>query len=191
MCSHYTTLGFVCCFCYLGIQVPAHTHHLIWTHTHTHKKLELTKHITPHANDAPLLKRSSSHSPLSQFCNDCTCCLVCQQRRSVPGKFQSQVTKRRYLPMELWDIIIQTNRARCALNMKILDLLNKETISGACRSTIPIFFLSTTYCIYVYVCVDTSPDHVTPCSCMHVQGKTTGYWSMTRNLSGNKRKVLN
>ena len=35
------------------------------------------------------------------------------------------------LPMELCDIIIRTNRVRCALNMEILDLLKEESISGA------------------------------------------------------------
>ena len=33
--------------------------------------------------------------------------------------------------MELCDVILQTNRARCALNMKILDLLNEERVFGA------------------------------------------------------------
>ena len=57
---------------------------------------ELTKQITPHANDEPLLKRSSSHSLLPHFCNDSACCLVCQQRMYCSyfqGKFQSQFTK--------------------------------------------------------------------------------------------------
>ena len=38
----------------------------------------------------------------------------------------------RYLPMELCDVILRTNRVRCALNMEILDLLNEESVSGAC-----------------------------------------------------------
>ena len=33
------------------------------------------------------------------------------------GKFQSEFTKWRYLPMELCDVILRTNRVRCALNM--------------------------------------------------------------------------
>ena len=33
--------------------------------------------------------------------------------------------------MELCDVILQTNRVRCALNMEILDLLNDESVSGA------------------------------------------------------------
>ena len=35
--------------------------------------------------------------------------------------------------MELCDrncVILQTNRARCTLNMEIVDLLNEESISG-------------------------------------------------------------
>ena len=37
-----------------------------------------------------------------------------------------------YLPMELCDVILRTNRVRCALNMEILDLLNEESVSGVC-----------------------------------------------------------
>ena len=33
--------------------------------------------------------------------------------------------------MELFDVILRTNRVRCALNMEILDLLNEESVSGA------------------------------------------------------------
>ena len=33
--------------------------------------------------------------------------------------------------MELCDVILWTNRVRCALNMEILDLLNEESVSGA------------------------------------------------------------
>ena len=29
------------------------------------------------------------------------------------------------------DVILRTNRVRCALNMEILDLLNEESVSGA------------------------------------------------------------
>ena len=35
--------------------------------------------------------------------------------------------------MELCDVILRTNRVRCALNMEILDLLNEESVSGAHR----------------------------------------------------------
>ena len=47
------------------------------------------------------------------------------------GKFQVNLLKWRYLPMELCDVILRTNRVRCALNMEILDLLNEESVSGA------------------------------------------------------------
>ena len=80
--------------------------------------------------------------------------------------------------MELCDIILRTNRVKCALNMEILDLLNKESFSGASsgRASLyirrevllrkfekvsqslkydSIFFLSTN--IYK----DTKPDHIT------------------------------
>ena len=30
------------------------------------------------------------------------------------------------------DVILRTNRVRCALNMENLDLLNEESVSGAC-----------------------------------------------------------
>ena len=33
--------------------------------------------------------------------------------------------------LELYDVILRTNRVRCALNMEILDLLNEESFSGA------------------------------------------------------------
>ena len=33
--------------------------------------------------------------------------------------------------MELCDVILRTNRVRCALIMEILDLLNEESVSGA------------------------------------------------------------
>ena len=33
--------------------------------------------------------------------------------------------------MELCEVILRTNRVRCALNMEILDLLNEESVSGA------------------------------------------------------------
>ena len=41
------------------------------------------------------------------------------------GKFQVN------LLMELCDVILRTNRVRCALNNEILDLLNEESVSGA------------------------------------------------------------
>ena len=33
--------------------------------------------------------------------------------------------------MEVCDVILRTNRVRCALNKEILDLLNEESVSGA------------------------------------------------------------
>ena len=38
--------------------------------------------------------------------------------------------------MELCDVILRSNRVRCALNMEILDLLNKESVSGARSSRV-------------------------------------------------------
>ena len=51
--------------------------------------LELTKHITPHANGKPLLKQNSSHSLLSSSAT----CLVSQRRRSVPRQLPKSVIK--------------------------------------------------------------------------------------------------
>ena len=51
------------------------------------------------------------------------------------GKFEGQFTEGRYLLIELCDrncVILWINRARCALNIEILDLFNKESITGAC-----------------------------------------------------------
>ena len=47
-------------------------------------------------------------------------------------KVNLQIYTIRYLPNELCDcncVIHRTNRARCTLNMKILDLLNEESVS--------------------------------------------------------------
>ena len=41
-----------------------------WDIIMMNSKTTTTKHITLHANGKPLLKRSSSHSLLPQFCND-------------------------------------------------------------------------------------------------------------------------
>ena len=41
--------------------------------------------------------------------------------------------------MELCDIILRTNRVRCALNMEILDLLNEESVSGARSSRASLY----------------------------------------------------
>ena len=47
------------------------------------------------------------------------------------GKFQVNLLNNDTLLMELCDVILRTNRVRCALNMEILDLLNEESVSGA------------------------------------------------------------
>ena len=48
------------------------------------------------------------------------------------GKFQvNLLNDDSYLPMELCDVILRTNRVRCALNIETLDLLNEESVSGA------------------------------------------------------------
>ena len=46
-----------------------------------------------------------------------------------PVKFTDDITKRRYLPMELSDrnyVILWTNRVRCTLNTNIFYLLNEK-----------------------------------------------------------------
>ena len=77
-----------------------------------------------------LLKRSYSHSHSSPLP------LVVSSANSdgSASTFLRQFTKQRYLPMGLCDhnyVILRTNRARSALNMEILDLLNEESVSGA------------------------------------------------------------
>ena len=47
------------------------------------------------------------------------------------GKLQVNLLNDDTLLMELCDVILRTNRVRCALNMEILDLLNEESVSGA------------------------------------------------------------
>ena len=84
--------------------------------------------------------------------------------------------------MELCDVILRTNRVKCALNMEILDLLNEESVSGALSSRASLkiqrevllstfekvsrslkydsnFFLDHRH-IYIYM--DTTTDHFTP-----------------------------
>ena len=41
--------------------------------------------------------------------------------------------------MELCDVILRTNRVRCALNKEILDLLNEESVSGACSGRASLY----------------------------------------------------
>ena len=66
---------------------------------------------------------SSRHS--FQFC----ILLVWSANGDAP--FQGNLLNDDTLPMELCDVILRTNRVRCALNMEILDLLNEESVSGA------------------------------------------------------------
>ena len=110
--------------------------------------------------------------------------LVCLRRRYVPRQVPSLFTKWRYLPMELCDVILWTDRVRCALNIEILDLLNEESVSGArsCRASLLIRrevqlstfekvsrslkydsnFFSTTDIYILYIYTDTTVDHFTP-----------------------------
>ena len=53
--------------------------------------------------------------------------LVCKWDAPFQGKFQVNLLND---AMELCDVILRTNRVRCALNMEILDLLNEESVSG-------------------------------------------------------------
>ena len=75
--------------------------------------------------------------PHPQFCNDSACCLVCQRRRT-----SIAISKASYMVNMLnndayWGlcdrnfVILQTNRARCAINKKRSDLLKEENVSGA------------------------------------------------------------
>ena len=48
--------------------------------------------------------------------------------------------------MELCDVILRTNRVRCALNMEILDLLNKESVSGVRVVELVYKFDEKSYC---------------------------------------------
>ena len=76
-------------------------------------KLELRKHITPHANGKPLLKWSSSHSLLQV--------LQCFYLSGLPmAKLRSKASSKSIydIPMELCDLILWTNGVRCALNME-------------------------------------------------------------------------
>ena len=71
---------------------------------------------------------------------------------------------------------ILTNRARCALYKKILDLLDEESISGAsiyrtrsptvnvlkCESIAKVRFKFFFVHKHIYLHMDTSPDHMPP-----------------------------
>ena len=80
---------------------------------------------------------NSSQAELLTFPSSVTilpCCVwsVNGNGSSTSGKFQGQYSKGRYLPIGLCnrnDVIRRKNRARCALNKEILDLLNEESIS--------------------------------------------------------------
>ena len=84
--------------------------------------------------------------------------------------------------MELCDVILRTNRVRCALNMEILDLLNEESVSGAHSGRAKIrrevllrmfekvsqslkYDSNIVFCPQthnIYICMDTSPVTLTP-----------------------------
>ena len=48
--------------------------------------------------------------------------------------------------MELCNVILRTNRVRCALNTDILDLLNEESVSGARSGELVDEFDEKSYC---------------------------------------------
>ena len=49
--------------------------------------------------------------------------------------------------MELCDIILRSNRVRCALNMKILDLLNEESFLEQAVVELVYKFDEKSYCV--------------------------------------------
>ena len=94
-----------------------HKHHQCYVvYLHENRKITRVNSGAPDIHFLPVLHSTS---------------LVCKRRRYVPRQVPSQFTKWRYLPMKLCDVILWTNRVRCALNMEILDLLNEESVSGA------------------------------------------------------------
>ena len=83
---------------------------------HSLELLELAKHITLHVNGEPLLKRSSSHSsPVPQ-----RFCLL----SGLPNLLNDDT------------LLMHVCNRKCVIipNKKILDLLNQESISGACSA---------------------------------------------------------
>ena len=56
--------------------------------------------------------------------------------------------------MELCEIILRTNRVKCALNMEILDLLNEESVSECAVVEIVYKFDEKSYCECLKKCVD-------------------------------------
>ena len=97
------------------LNIIKHKHHQCYV-VYLHEKITRVNSGAPDIHFLPVLHSTS---------------LVCKRRRSVPRQVPSQFSKSRYLPMELCDVILRTNRVRCALNMEILDLLNEESVSGA------------------------------------------------------------
>ena len=86
--------------------------------------------ITPHTNGEPLLKRSSSYSQFATILLVVWC--ANSDGSALPSKANSNL-KKMLLTDSFVRVIassIRTNRARCALNRKILDLLDEESISG-------------------------------------------------------------
>ena len=86
--------------------------------------------ITPHANGEPLLKQSSSYSHSSQFA---TILLVVWSANGYSSALTSKATSN-LLSDNTYErprnsVIFRTNRSRCTLNKKILDLLEVESVS--------------------------------------------------------------
>ena len=61
-------------------------------------------------------------------------CILLVWSANGDAPFQVNLLNDDTYPMELCDVILRTNRVRCALNMEILDLLNEESVSGVCSS---------------------------------------------------------
>ena len=102
------------------------------------------------------------------------------------GKFQVNLLMM-ILPMELCDVILRTNRVRCALNLEIFDLLNEESVSGARSSRASLLirpevllsmfenvsrslkYDSNIFFDHKHIHMDTTVDHFTPLA-LHVRG---------------------
>ena len=89
--------------------------------------------ITPHANGEPLLKRSSSYS--FPVCNDSVvwsangdAMVVLLVTSKASSNLLNDDTYQCVCAGNC--VIHRTNRARCALCKKILDLLTEESVSG-------------------------------------------------------------
>ena len=100
---------------------------------------DLTR-VSPHANGEPLVKLSFSHSHSflspQRFCllswstNDDGSALT-SKASLVPRSILQNDDAYRCDCVTVIVVILRTNRARCASYEKILDLLNKESVSGA------------------------------------------------------------